>query len=97
MEIKGGEYHHDLAKEHQQTEETGENLQIFPKWSPPVLRRDGRRLLAGHSKLLQHEEIVPGEEEGVARGIEASPGVSGLVAISLGQVVGDGADTCGGH
>ena len=65
MEIKGGEYHHDLAKEHQQTEETGENLQIFPKWSPPVLRRDGR-LLAGHSKLLQHEEIVPGEEEGVA-------------------------------
>ena len=65
MEIKGGEYHHDLAKEHQQTEETGENLQIFPKWSPPVLRRDGH-LLAGHSKLLQHEEVVPGEKEGVA-------------------------------
>ena len=50
-------------------------------------------MLTGLAELLHHEEIVPTKEEAVPRRIKASPAVAGQMAISLGQIDTDGADT----
>ena len=50
---------------------------------------------ARQQELLQHEEVVPGQQEAVARGVEAGPGVARLETRAPAHVAAQRAHSCG--
>ena len=50
---------------------------------------------ARQQELLHHEEVVPGQQEAVARGVEPCPGVACLETRGPAHVAAERAHSCG--